>query len=67
MTLIYTDKKSSYDELLERDGSVSIYHRNIQAFATEMCKVKYGHTPKIFSDCNQREVSPYYLRRISWV
>ena len=49
---------------LEKDGSVSIYHRNIQAFATEMFKVKSGYIPKTFSDLfNQREVSPYNLRR----
>ena len=33
---IYSDKKLSYVELLEKDGSVSIYHRNIQALVTEM-------------------------------
>ena len=56
-------KKSFYEELLEKDGSVSI-HRNIQAPATKMYKVKSGYIPKIFSDwLNQREISPYNLRR----
>ena len=27
--LIYSDKKSSYEELLGKDGSVSIHHKNI--------------------------------------
>ena len=31
LRLTYTDKSSSYEELLERDGSVSIRHKNIQA------------------------------------
>ena len=31
---IYCDKRSSYEELLQKDGSVSIHHRNNQAFAT---------------------------------
>ena len=30
LQLIYSDKSSSYEELLKRDGSVSIYHKNIQ-------------------------------------
>ena len=30
LRLTYCDKKSSYKELLEKDGSVSIHHRNIQ-------------------------------------
>ena len=43
---------------------VSIHHRNIQALATEMYQVKSVYTPKIFSDLfNQREISPYNLRR----
>ena len=29
LKLIYCDKNSSYEELLERDGSVFIHHRNI--------------------------------------
>ena len=56
--------KSSYEELLEKDGAVSIHYRNIQALAMEMYKVKSRYTPKIFSDLfNQREISPYNLRR----
>ena len=42
--------KSSCEELLEKDGSVSIHYRNIQALAMEMYKVKPGYTPKIISD-----------------
>ena len=64
LRLIYSDKKSSYDELLGKDGSVSIRHRYIQALATEMYKVKSGYTPEILSDLlSQREISSYNLRR----
>ena len=55
--------KSSHEKRLEKDGSVSIHHTNIQALATEMYKVKSGYTPKIFIDLiNKREISPYNLR-----
>ena len=42
--------KSYYEEFLEKDGSVSIYYRNIQAREMDMYKVKSGYAPKIFSD-----------------
>ena len=47
----------------KKDGSVSIHHWNVQAFATEMYKVKSGYTPKISRDLfDQREISLYNLR-----
>ena len=33
LCLIYNDKKSSFQDLLEKDGSVSIYHRNLATLA----------------------------------
>ena len=47
LRLIYCDKNSSYEELLEKDGSVSIHHRNIQNLAIEMYKVKSELDPMI--------------------
>lgn len=56
--------KSSYEELLEKNVSVSIQHRSIQALAIGMQKVRSGNTPWISSDLfNRREISPYNLRR----
>ena len=36
LRLIYSDKSSSYEELLENDGSVSIPHKNIQAIQLKL-------------------------------
>ena len=50
LRLIYNDRQSSFESLLERDSSVSIHHRNIRALAVEMYKVKNGLSPDIFSE-----------------
>ena len=47
LKIIYCDKNSSYEELLEKDGSVSIHHKNIQNLAVEMFKVKNELAPMI--------------------
>ena len=44
--LIHNDKLSSYEELLEKDGSVSIHHGNIQSLAIEMFQIKHGQSPE---------------------
>ena len=42
LRLIQNDKLSSYEELLEKDGSASVHHRNIQSFAVKMLQTKHG-------------------------
>ena len=54
MRLIYGDKKSSFEELLEQDKSVSIHTRNLQILATEMFKVYRSISPPIFSELFRR-------------
>ena len=40
LRIIYNDKKSTFYELLEKDGSVSIHKRNLRFLACEMFKLK---------------------------
>ena len=40
LRLIYKAKNTFYEELLTTDDLVYVYHRNIQALATELCKIK---------------------------
>ena len=47
LRLNYSDKKSSYENLLEKDNSISIDHKNIQVLAIEMLKVKQKLCPEI--------------------
>ena len=60
LMLICNDKNSFYEELLTKDGSVSIYHRHIQALATELCKIKNGIWPEIFNEMFAHETKSYY-------
>ena len=63
LRIIYNDKASTFKELLEKDNSVSIHYRNIQALAIEMYKVANGMSPEIMNEIFQlREKSHYNLR-----
>ena len=65
--IIYNDKKSTFEELLGKDGSVSIHHRNLQTLATEMFRVVKGISPAIVSDIfQQRDESRYNTRKNSY-
>ena len=48
--IIYSDNTSSFTDLLEKDNSVSVHHRNIQVLATELYKFVNGLSPKLVSD-----------------
>ena len=45
LRLIYEDNTSSFEELLLKDGSVTIHHKNLQNLAIEMFKVKTREAP----------------------
>ena len=63
---IYNDKNSSHEESLTKDGSVSIHHRNIQALATELYKIKNGLSPELITEIFDRETESHYkVRRCS--
>ena len=47
LRLVYNDYIASFEDLLKRDNSVSIHHRNIQKVALEMFKVKHNLCPEI--------------------
>ena len=63
LRIIYSDKQSSFEALLEKDGSVSIHNRNIQILATEMFKIKNDLSPEIMTELfEQRNEHHYNLR-----
>ena len=62
LRITYGDKSSSFQDLLKKDNSVSIHHRNIQALATEMFKVKNNIAPEIMKELFSPKISHYDLR-----
>ena len=50
LRIIYSDKKSSFDKLLDENESVSIHHQNIQKLGIEMCKILNGKNPQIVNE-----------------
>jgi hypothetical protein len=47
LRIVYNDYTATYDELLKKDGSVRVHHRNIQLVAIEMFKVKNDLCPEL--------------------
>ena len=54
LRMVYQDENSSFEELLRKDGSVTIHHRNLQFLATEMYKVTKGIGPALMQDIFMR-------------
>ena len=62
LQIVYNHKKSNFNELLVKDGFVSIHHQNLQRLAVEMFKVSRGLSPEIANKLFQfREKIPYEL------
>ena len=63
--IIYNDKVSSYGELLCKDGSVSMHHKNLENFVIEIYKVVSGLCPKIMNEVFQFQIQNHHNLRNS--
>ena len=64
---ICNDKQSSFNELLEKDGSASIHELNLQVLATEMYKISNGLSTPLMKDILPINGNPYNKPRINTV
>ena len=62
---IYNHKQSSFNELLEKDSSVSIHEQNFQVLATEIYKISNGLSMPLMKEIFPRNRNPYNLRQNS--
>ena len=61
----YSEKTSSFDKLLENDGSVNIHTRNLQTLVTEIFKVYKNLSLVIIADLFHVRQNSYNLRHDS--
>jgi hypothetical protein len=62
--LVYGDYTASFEELLKKDKTLSIHHRNIQYIAIEMYKVINNLSPQILNEIFEKcEMLPIRLGR----
>ena len=62
LRIVYKDHNSTFQELLNKDDSVSIHHRNLQKLVTEMYKVKHNLSPVIMNNIFTEQRIQYDLR-----
>ena len=62
LRLVYKDASLSFQQLLEKDNSVTIHHRNLRKLATEMYKLKNNLSPKLLKSIISESNNPYDLR-----
>ena len=60
LRIVQIDKRYTFNELLEKDNSVSIHYRNIQALAIDMFKVANGMSPVIMNEIFQLREEYHY-------
>ena len=64
LRLVYDDRLSTFEELLNINKSVTIHHRNLQVLATELYKVHRGLASELMNDIFKKEMWRTILEKI---
>ena len=62
LRIVYKTYISSFEDLLNRDKSATIHHRNIQSLAIELFKVKQNLSNSMLSNIFRTQLISYNLR-----
>ena len=62
LRITYNDSKSTFEELLNKDNSVSIHHKNLQVLAIEMFKIKNNMAPEFLNEIFEKMALLYNLK-----
>ena len=62
LRIAYNDYESNFNQLLEKDNSVTIHHRNIQALATEIYKTLNNLNPIFMKEIFSLKTHNYPIR-----
>ena len=65
LRIVYSDSVSSFEDLLDKDRSVSVHVRNIKTLATEMFKVSNKLTVPLMNEIFVKRNNAYNLRKPS--
>ena len=58
LRITYGGKTSTFQQLLEKDNSISIHHRNLQILAAKMFKISNNLSPEIVKEILQERFVP---------
>ena len=62
LRIVYNDNESTFEDILKKDNSVSIYHKNIRLLGIELYKVKNNLSTHLMSDIFSLRNVDYNLR-----
>ena len=62
LRIAYNDYRSSFDELLQKDNSVTVHVRNLRTLVTEVYKTKYNLNPQIMNEVFKLQNPAFNLR-----
>ena len=67
LRIVYKNENLTFQELLDKDGSVTVHHRNLRKLATEMYKIKNHLSPLPMQALFSEKFNSYNLRnKPSW-
>ena len=62
LRIVYKNSSLTFEELLQKDRSNTIHHRNLQKLVTEMYKIKNNYSPVMMKSIFPESTNPYNLR-----